>query len=577
MAFNCGPTNVQKQPGSPLMMNYTNSDHHGGRIPSNNPSSSSHPRRRSISSRHHRDDEDDDDYDDRRDDSIFYDDDDDDDNKNTKKSDQQRRSHPNRSMTSGGNRNGSSDRGPYEDDSNIAIMMSNTSIKDKHHHNSTNIGAVHSNPTSDDSLLEVDYDLGATILYRYIENKQWDYASQRLIEAPDDAKTWVSRKDITATSSVNKTRWKLLPIHAVCIFRAPLQFMEQLIHAFPDGTKMKDDQGMLPIHLACRNGASLNVIMLLLKSYPISIYIRDRKQRTIHDLITMNNTNNTTSSSGALSPNKSKENLLNAIQQFQDDIENGIIDMNNNKTSSKNHNKTTKVDDYVMNQENNNHDSIKSTGSSSKRRKSLSTSSKNPTTSTALKESRSHTSGNKKEELYVDINTNAMTPNTQYSAPILPLSSSPGIAPPLVSSSMIMEQPKSLLMQHVGGSNGNTMMTPSLIASNPTQLMMDMYNEIEVDYDHRTTLFRLLLKKDWDNVIKRCSEYPNEVSTWIVTKGFNGSLRFLPIHKACVLQPPLTVIQALLQAYPMGCMKTDQDGWLPIHCAGFYGTLFFSL
>ena len=36
--------------------------------------------------------------------------------------------------------------------------------------------------------------------------------------------------------------------------------------------------------------------------------------------------------------------------------------------------------------------------------------------------------------------------------------------------------------------------------------------------------------------------------TWIVTKGFNGNLLFLPLHKACVLQPPEHAVKALLQA-----------------------------
>lgn len=93
----------------------------------------------------------------------------------------------------------------------------------------------------------------------------------------------------------------------------------------------------------------------------------------------------------------------------------------------------------------------------------------------------------------------------------------------------------------------------------------------EVDYEHRTILFKLILKKDWNAVIQRAAVHPQEAATWIVTKGFNGNLRFLPLHKACVLSPPVGVIDALLEAYPEGARCTDQDRWCPLHCACFYG------
>jgi hypothetical protein len=87
---------------------------------------------------------------------------------------------------------------------------------------------------------EIDYDEGATELYRCIENKHWDGALSRLEMAPLEAKTWVFRRE----PSTNKVRWRLLPLHAVCIFRAPLALIEALIEVYSDGPRMKDDQGM---------------------------------------------------------------------------------------------------------------------------------------------------------------------------------------------------------------------------------------------------------------------------------------------------------------------------------------------
>ena len=280
--------------------------------------------------------------------------------------------------------------------------------------------SLHSRPSHStphyhlDDEIEVDYDRGATDLYRRIENKDWDGALSRLEFAPHEARAWVARRE----PSTMKVRWRLLPIHAVCIFRAPLALIEALIEVYPDGPMQKDDQGMLPVHLACRNGASKGVVLTLLEAFPESLNVKDRKHRTAVDLV-------------ETSESANKESVLLAIRRFQNE--------------------------------------------------------------------------------------------NQY--------------------------------------NGAT--TVATIETVPTVQ--------EVDYEHRTALFRMILKKDWKNAISRTASHPEEACTWIVTKGFNGNLRFLPLHKACVLQPPDSLITALLKAFPEGAKNTDQDGWLPIHCGAFYG------
>lgn len=266
---------------------------------------------------------------------------------------------------------------------------------------------------------EVDYDDGPTELYRLIETKQWDTAMQRLESYPFEANTWVSRKQ----HGTEKTRWRLLPIHATCIFRSPLSLIEALIEANEEGVRMKDDQGMLPIHLACRNGASKGVVLTLLKAFPESHAVTDRKGRTPLDLVEASSSQNV-------------ETVSAAIRKFQQQ------------------------------------------------------------------------------------NVVAVTPRA----------------------------PASIPAESIAASTTN-----------------------EVDYENRTLLFRLLLKKDWNGACARARSFPAEAATWIVTKGFNGNLRFLPIHKACVLQPPISVIRSLLEAYQEGSQCKDQDGWLPVHCACFYG------
>ena len=268
---------------------------------------------------------------------------------------------------------------------------------------------------------EVDYDEGATDLYRRIEGRDWDGAMARLESHPAEAKTWVSRKEHNS----DKTRWRLLPIHATCIFRAPLALIEALLQVYKDGPQMKDDQGMLPIHLACRNGASKGVVLTLLNSFPESIKVKDRKGRLPLDLVEASSSQNV-------------EAVSVAIRRFQREME---------------------------------------------------------------------------------------TANVQLA-------------------------PTKLVNVTPGDASATTN---------------------EVDYEHRTVLFRLLLKKDWKGACARANSFPDEAATWIVTKGFNGNLRFLPLHKACVLQPPQEVIEVLLRAYGDAAKARDQDGWLPVHCACFYG------
>ena len=268
---------------------------------------------------------------------------------------------------------------------------------------------------------EVDYDKGATKLYKAIEEKDWDGALVRIEEAPYEAKTWVKRME---ADDNDKIRWRLLPIHATCIFRAPLNIIESLIAAYHDGPQMKDDQGMLPVHLACRNGASKGIVVTLLNAFPESVNVKDRKGRLPLDFVESSQSQN-------------REAVIVSLKKFKSVMDNKAL-------------------------------------------------------------------------------------------------------------------PKSGM--RIGG------MTNQIKGSTK-----------EVDYEHRTMLFRLVLKKEWKGASQRSNSFPDEAATWIVTKGFNGNLRFLPIHKACVLNPPEGLIETLIAAYPDGAKSRDQDGWLPIHCACFYG------
>ena len=121
---------------------------------------------------------------------------------------------------------------------------------------------------------ERDFDADPTDLYVMIQKKAWKETIEQAQEAPDEVRIWVSRKE-----QDGRLRWRLLPIHAAIIFKAPEDVVEALLAAYPKGAQSKDDQGMLPLHLAFRNGSTEGVVNLLLVAYPQSIDVKDRKGR----------------------------------------------------------------------------------------------------------------------------------------------------------------------------------------------------------------------------------------------------------------------------------------------------------
>ena len=136
-------------------------------------------------------------------------------------------------------------------------------------------------------VMECDYDSNPTELYLAVQRKDWEAASAICASKPDEASVWVSRRE-----KDGKLRWRLLPLHAAVIFKAPERVISALMCAFPQGAACKDDTGMLPLHLSIRNGADEDVVVSLLMAYPQSIEVKDRKGRTPMDLATDRNSAN---------------------------------------------------------------------------------------------------------------------------------------------------------------------------------------------------------------------------------------------------------------------------------------------
>lgn len=128
--------------------------------------------------------------------------------------------------------------------------------------------------TPRDNRFDCDYDKNPTELFLHLQRKEWDKAAKRADAFALEARTWVSRRE-----KQGKLRWRLLPLHAAIIFKAPEKVVETLLACYPKGAQSKDDQGMLPLHLAFRHGSTEATVNLLLVAFPQSVEVKDRKGR----------------------------------------------------------------------------------------------------------------------------------------------------------------------------------------------------------------------------------------------------------------------------------------------------------
>lgn len=129
-------------------------------------------------------------------------------------------------------------------------------------------------PTGNDEEMICDYDLSVTELYEMLEASQWNSVCSRCQTHPEEVQTWVVRRNADG-----EIRWKLLPLHAAVIFKAPLALIEDLLTVYPNGAAQQDDQGLLPLHLAFRHSSDEVVIERLLRQYPQGVMVKDERER----------------------------------------------------------------------------------------------------------------------------------------------------------------------------------------------------------------------------------------------------------------------------------------------------------
>ncbi len=102
--------------------------------------------------------------------------------------------------------------------------------------------------------------------------------------------------------------------------------------------------------------------------------------------------------------------------------------------------------------------------------------------------------------------------------------------------------------------------------------LIDLDKDIEVDMNYNPTqLYLLISDSKWYEALRSMKDNPIQARIWVVkTEHFDSeesTCRFLPIHSACARQAPLSVVAALLEAYPEGASREDENGMCPLHYA----------
>mmetsp|Transcript_30268 Transcript_30268/g.35222 ORF Transcript_30268/g.35222 Transcript_30268/m.35222 type:complete len:655 (-) Transcript_30268:295-2259(-) len=136
--------------------------------------------------------------------------------------------------------------------------------------------------SSTEPTAELDYDEYPTVLIQLIEKKMWEQAITRCVEVPQEASTWMCRlQEIkNKRDEKNDVRWKILPIHSAIVLHAPVEVIEALVEAYPQGLRKGDDRRMLPLHMAFRLGSSPETAAVLVDAYPTALRKKDSRGHT---------------------------------------------------------------------------------------------------------------------------------------------------------------------------------------------------------------------------------------------------------------------------------------------------------
>jgi hypothetical protein len=90
----------------------------------------------------------------------------------------------------------------------------------------------------------------------------------------------------------------------------------------------------------------------------------------------------------------------------------------------------------------------------------------------------------------------------------------------------------------------------------------------------RAPVFDLIDRQEWDALKDLIRSDPGVARSGMAMGGSDrrSSEHQLPLHEACKQQPPLDVVELLIDAYPSALKVKGHGGYTPLHCAVSYGS-----
>jgi hypothetical protein len=381
---------------------------------------------------------------------------------------------------------------------------------------------------------KVDYDANPTLLYKFIEYKDWDEALQRCAVAPEEARTWVIRyEDYNDSDELTEAddyehkviRWQMLPLHIAIVFNAPVKLVTAILQAYPVAIKKTDDRKMLPIHLSCRNLTNLNVAQFLVIKDTNTLTMTDYKGRTPLSILEENREKNALENDRESKVELKNRDIL--IKMIMNELgTKAPIREESDSDSEYSGGKSTDNSDSETDDDE--QDSVVQQDIEETDKSKNSSILKNPSAKSLAEKSAKNAN-----------NRHAEASSTAKDYSVIPRDSA--------KKNYIQRNKK---------------------ATKPAN---------EADYDTKpSVLIKLIEKKMWKQAITRCVDYPEEACTWMCRlqedKAAGASIKevrwkILPIHSAIVLHSPVELIESLVDAYPQGLRKGDDRDMLPLHMA----------
>jgi len=173
----------------------------------------------------------------------------------------------------------SSKGGNLDDDECVVVYAATKSVKDRE--------IIKIEDDTDDDSQEVNSD-EPTQLFNLIEKQMWSEALKRCQEYPQEARIWMCRLrtvESTKTKPKKELNWRILPIHCAVVLHAPMDLIQELIFAYPEGVEQGDDKNMTPAHCAFKIGLDPDITQVLVGSFPEALLLRDEDNHTPLDIL----------------------------------------------------------------------------------------------------------------------------------------------------------------------------------------------------------------------------------------------------------------------------------------------------